>query len=141
MYREHVNALIAGWNTGNLDGLDAFVAPNTVRQAPTALNSDASNLVELKKVITDFRTAFPDTKVTIDEFFAIEGRSCTKWTYTGTNTGPGTHPATGKAVKISGASVARYEGGKLIEELVYFDALEFLSQLGLIEPPTLAAAG
>jgi len=67
--------------------------------------------------------------------------SFTKWTFTGTNTGPSAHPATGKPVKVSGVSFARYEGGKLIEELVYFDALEFLSQLGLIEPPKLAAAG
>ena len=92
-------------------------------------------------MITDFRTAFPDTLVTIDEAFFLEGRSFTKWTFKGTNTGPGTHPATGKPVKVSGVSFARYDGGKMIEELVYFDALEFLSQLGVIEPPKLAAAG
>ena len=141
MYKEHINALVSAWNTGNLGGLDAFVATNTIRRAPASLFSDAHSLAELKKVITDFRTAFPDTRVTIDEVFFLEGRSFLKWTFTGTNTGPGKQPATGKAVKVSGASFARYEGGKLIEELVYFDALEFLSQLGLIETPKLAAAG
>lgn len=141
MYKEHIDALISAWNTGNLGVLDAYLATNTTRRAPASLFSDAHNLTELKQVITDFRTAFPDTKVTIDEAFFLEGRSFTKWTFTGTNTGPGARPATGKPVKVSGVSFARYEGGKMIEELVYFDALEFLSQLGLIEPPKLAAAG
>ncbi len=141
MYKEHINALITAWNTGNLGVLDAYLAPNTTRRAPASLFSDAHNLTEVKKVITDFRTAFPDTKVTINEAFFLEGHSFTKWTFTGTNTGTGAHPATGKPVKVSGVSFALYEGGKLIEELVYFDALEFLSQLGLIEPPKLAAAG
>jgi steroid delta-isomerase-like uncharacterized protein len=141
MYKEQINALIAAWNTGNLNGLDAFVATNAVRLAPASLNSNANSLAELKKVITDFRTAFPDTKVTIDEQFFLEGRSFLKWTFTGRNTGPGVHPPTGKAVKVSGASLSRYEGGKLVEESVYFDALEFFSQLGLIEIPKLAAAG
>ena len=141
MYKEHIDALISAWNTGNLGVLDAYLATNTTRRAPASLFSDAHNLAEVKKVITDFRTAFPDTIVTIDEAFYLEGRSFTKWTFKGTNTGPGAHPATGKPVKVSGVSFARYDGGKLIEELVYFDALEFLSQLGLIEPPKLAAAG
>jgi steroid delta-isomerase-like uncharacterized protein len=141
MYTEHINALVSAWNTGNLGGLDTFVATNTIRRAPASLFSDAHSLAELKKVITDFRTTFPDTRVTIDEVFFLEGRSFSKWTFTGTNTGPGTHPTTGKAVKVSGASFARYQEGKQIEELVYFDALEFLSQLGLVETPKLAAAG
>ena len=70
----------------------------------------------------------------------MEGRSFARWTFEGTNTGSGDFPATGKSVKIEGTSLARYEAGKLAEELVYFDALDFLSQLGIVKLPKAAAA-
>ncbi len=87
---------------------------------------DPSNLAEQAKDMADDYTEFRPEYPT-----PLEGKN----QYVRINT------ATGKPVKVSGVSFARYEGGKLIEELVYFDALEFLSQLGLIEPPKLAAAG
>lgn len=65
MYKAHIDTLVSAWNTGNLGVLDAHLATNTTRRAPASLFSDAHNLAELKKVITDFRTAFPDTKVLI----------------------------------------------------------------------------
>lgn len=140
MYKEHFDAFIAAWNDGNLDGLDEYVSANIVRKAPNTINSSANNLTELKKVVTDFRTAFPDIKVTIDELHFSDNHSFAKWTFTGTNTGPGEYPPTGKSVNISGSSIARYEDGKLVEDCVYMDVLEFMLQLGQIELPKSATA-
>lgn len=140
MFQNHLDALVSAWNTGDLDGLDNFLSPNTKRTGPGALNSNADNLTELKKVITDFRTAFPDSRVTIKEAFFLENMSICTWNFTGTNTGPGDFPPTGKKVDIHGASIARYENGKQTSEEVYFDALEFLSQVGIIEMPKAASA-
>jgi steroid delta-isomerase-like uncharacterized protein len=136
MYQKNIDAFVAAWNTGNFAGLDHYVAANVVRRSPAATNSSAGNFDELKKVITDFRTAYPDAKVTINEAFFQGERSIARWTFTGTNTGPGPHPATGKKVKIEGASIARYKDAKLTEELVYFDSLEMMTQLGLITLPS-----
>lgn len=141
MYRKNFDAYIAAWNDGNLDGLDAYVASNMTRTVPATMNSNASNLTELKQTITDFRTAFPDLHVEIDELLFYDNRSILRWTFTGTNTGPGDHPPTGKAVNVSGASVSRYLDGKLVEEFVYLDALEYFTQLGIIEMPAVAASG
>ncbi len=141
MYKEHFNALLAAWNEGNLDGLDKYVASNVIRRVPASLNNNANNLAELKKGITDFRTAYPDMKVTFDELIFHEERSIARWTFTGTNTGPGNFPPTGKSVKVSGAGIGRFENGKLVEDLVYFDALEYFTQLGIIELPAAAASG
>ena len=44
MYKEHIDALISAWNTGNLGVLDAYLATNTTRRAPASLFSDAHNL-------------------------------------------------------------------------------------------------
>jgi steroid delta-isomerase-like uncharacterized protein len=136
MYQAHVDALIAGWNQGNFDGMDDYIAENATRTAPPSLNSNANNLAELKQVIADFRTSFPDAKVTINEVTFQGDRSFAQWTFEGTNTGPGNFPATGKSVTIQGASHARYVDGKLAEEKVYFDAMDMMGQLGLVPDPS-----
>ena len=135
MYQDNVNALLSAWNSGDLEGLNAHVSNHVVRKSPTSLNSDAYNLPELKEVISKFRTAFPDCHVRLDEIHFTENRSFARWTFTGTNTGDGDFPPTGKAIDISGSSFSRFEDGKMTEELVYMDALEFMTQLGLIELP------
>ena len=140
MYKEHFDAIAAAWSEGNLTGLDEYVATNIVRRGPSTFNSDSNGIDELKQRITEMRTAFPDTTVTIDEWYPLDNRAFCKWTFTGTNTGPGDNPPTGKAVKVSGATFWQLEDNKLVEELVYFDALGFYSQLGVIELPSAAAA-
>ncbi|MGI9625267.1 MAG: ester cyclase [Longimicrobiales bacterium] len=136
MYQKNIDAMIKAWNDGDLDGLDDYIAPQAIRRAPVSLNSDAGNLGELKQVIADFRKAFPDTRVTIDEAYYQDDRSFVRWTFEGTNTGPGDFPATGKRVTVSGTSFSRYAQDKLTEELVNFDALDMMTQLGLVELPT-----
>jgi predicted ester cyclase len=136
MYEDHVAALIAAWNEGDLDGLDPYLDQNTIRRAPPSVSSDANNLAELKQAISDFRTTFPDAKVTIDEVHYQEDRSFAKWTFTGTNTGPGDFAPTGKAVTIQGSSFGHYSGGLLVEEHVYFDGFDMMSQLGLVPDPS-----
>jgi predicted ester cyclase len=74
--------------------------------------------------------------VTIDEIHYQEGRSFAKWTFTGTNTGSGDFPPTGKSVAFKGSSFGHYSGGKLVEEHVYFDGFDMMSQLGLVPDPS-----
>ena len=127
MYDAHVAALLAAWSEGNLDGLDAYLDPNTIRRGPPSASSDANDLGELKQVITDFRTSFPD---------ATERVVGDHVPFTGTNTGPGDFPPTGKAVEFKGSSFGHYAGGKLVEEHVYFDGFDMMSQLGLVPDPS-----
>lgn len=131
---------MAAWNKGDLDRLDEYVADDIRRVGPKTMDASAEGLTELKRVITDFRKAFPDTNVTIDELYSTDDRTFCKWTFRGTNTGEGDTPPTGKTVNISGASIARYENNKMVEDYVYLDALDFMTQLGVIEVPKAAAS-
>ena len=133
MYEDHLNAIANAWSTGNLDQLDQYLAPDTVREAPKWMDTTANSLDELKKTITDFRTAFPDARVTINAVASGDNTSFCQWTFTGTNTGKGEFEPTGKSVTIEGASFHRYKNGKLKHETVYFDALDFFTQLGLMD--------
>lgn len=140
MYKNQLDTLVKAWNTGNVDLLDEILDKNVVRIAPEAISPNVSNLGEFKTLITDFRKAFPDTKVTLKETFFAEGHSTATWNFKGTNSGPGRLPTTGKPADINGVSVAKFENGKITREEVYFDALQMLSQLGHLTAPKAASA-
>lgn len=136
-----VDAYIAGWNTADVSGLDAAFAVDTQRHSSGGMNADG--LAALKTLMTDFRTAYPDGKVVMDESHYIDGQSFHLWTFTGTNTGPGpgAMTPTGKSVKVSGSTRMRHVDGKIVDEVVYFDALDMQTQLGYtLTPPAPAAA-
>ena len=129
-----VDAYLAGWSTGNLEGLDAAMAANVMRRSSAGMNAD--NLDELKAAMTTLRTAYPDAKVVSDETIHMPNAAVLRWTFTGTNTGPGDAPPTGKSVSLSGLTLLRFADGKITEEHVAFDAADWYRQLGYtITPP------
>ncbi len=126
---------MAVWNGGKVGDPDAILAPNYERHGTGAATDD---LAGIKKTVNDFRTAFADMHVTIDEAYYMPDRAFYVWTFTGTNTGAGAEaqPPTGQSVKVSGMSAVRYEGGKIADELLYYDQLDFNEQLGYtLTPP------
>jgi len=54
---------------------------------------------------------------------------------TGTNTGSGEMPPTGKSVKIWGISIIHLADGKITEEWAGFDNQSFMEQLGFTMTP------
>lgn len=137
-YQPLLDAYIAGWSEGTYDALDAGVTEDFKRRAPAGMNSDGP--AGIKQVMADLRSGYPDAKVVLDESHYMKDMSFHLWTFTGTNTGPGATPPTGKPVELSGATVIRYRDGKMAEEHVYFDVLDWQMQLGYTLMPPAAAA-
>jgi steroid delta-isomerase-like uncharacterized protein len=135
-YKPALDAFMAGWNASNTDGLDAVMAADFQRRSSGGMNADG--LPAFKKLMTNLRTSYPDGKVVLDESYFMKDMSFHLWTFTGTNTGPGAMAPTGKSVKVSGMTRLRYQDGKIVEELVYFDALDMQQQLGLSPASTAA---
>ena len=135
MYQPILDRLLAAWNQGEMDGLDAVVAPNFVRRGPATIDSDANGLEELKARIQQFRTSFPDCHVQLNEVHFLGNRCFARWTFTGTNTGPGECPITGKSVAVQGTTFATFADNQIVEEHVLFDVFGFMMQLGLLEQP------
>jgi steroid delta-isomerase-like uncharacterized protein len=74
-----------------------------------------------------FMTAFPDMLVKLDQVSHEGGHAIFRWTWTGTNTGPG---GTGKAVRISGYEEWTLAADGLIAESKgHFDEVEYQRQL------------
>jgi steroid delta-isomerase-like uncharacterized protein len=124
---------VEAWNGGDLGELDAVVDPNFTRHA--SQTPDVNGIVELKKIILGFRTAYPDLKIVIEDDLYSENKYAGRWILTGTNTGSGELPPTGKSVKIWGVSVLHYANGKITEEWVAFDNQSLMEQLGFTTTP------
>ena len=93
-------------------------------------------LEAVKQWVLGVRTAFPDLNVKIDETIIKGDRIIALYTLTGTNTGPGQWPPTGKKIVIKGVSIIRVVNGKIDEELIYYNYAALLRQLGFrITPP------
>ena len=128
------------WNAGNLALVDEFYAPEYVSHN-YATNEEQVGLDALKEGITSMRTTLPDINMTYDEIIIMGDKTVTRWTMTGTNTGPmqaseGELPPTGKKIRLSGVTISRRVNEKIVEEWIYFNVLDMVIQLGFtITPP------
>ena len=98
------------------------------RSAPGPLNFDAWN-----GFMQAFTTAFPDSKITIEECIAQGTRTATRWSLTGTHQGEFQGiPATGRRIHFQGLEFNRLEGHQFAEHWSMFDNVSLLRQLGVL---------
>lgn len=125
-----INSVARAWNSGDTASLDVFIAPGMERSAP---DRNTTGLADYIAFIEEIRIAYPDLRLSNDSMAAGPGGGFLRWTVTGTNTGEGANPPTGKAIEITGVSYYEFIGDRIVREEVYFDHANLLAQLG-IEP-------
>ncbi len=119
------------WNKGNLSVTDECFAPTYTHHDPSTPEFARGPEGE-KRRATLYRAAFPDLRLTIEDLVAEEETVVARWSCRGTHRGDLSGIAlTGKQITISGISIARFAGGKMIEGWVNWDAHGMLEQLGL----------
>jgi len=128
--------MVEMWNTGNVALLDELCSPDYVRHY-VDIYEDIVGIDAFKEWVTRTRTMYPDFHVVIDEEIGAINKVIYRWTATGTNTGPGDFPPTGKKVKFSGSSIVNIANGKVTEEWVYSNNAALLQQLGYRTSPPL----
>jgi steroid delta-isomerase-like uncharacterized protein len=78
-------------------------------------------------------SAFPDTKVSIDDMVAEGDKVAYRWTMRCTHKGTFMGiPATGKQIVVKGVEIYKIAGRKIIEAWNFPDTLGMLTQLGAI---------
>ncbi|QKZ21064.1 ester cyclase [Streptomyces chartreusis] len=124
-------AWTAAWGEGDVDALDTLLSAAYLRH-----NQDPhpQDLEAFKASIVSTRSAFPDLVTTIDDIVIEGDRAAIRWHSNGThqNSLLGV-PATKRRVKVSGATFARFEGDRIVEEHVTWDPRALLSALGVIQ--------
>jgi steroid delta-isomerase-like uncharacterized protein len=118
-------------NTPNLDLLDSIFAEDVIVH-DSSVPEDLVGLDALKAYYQGSHDGFPDFRIEFGDVFWADDKIVFIWTIHGTHTGNlRGMPPTNKAVSVSGVAIDRIEDGRIVEEWVYFNLLDLLSQLGM----------
>jgi len=123
------------FNRGNLDAADELVAPGAPAHDPAQMQ-ELRGPEGVKQGAGGYRAAFPDLRIRIEEQFGDGPFVATRWSATGTHEGEllGVEP-TGKQATVTGITIDRVEGGKIVETWTNWDTLGLLMQLGAVPMP------
>jgi steroid delta-isomerase-like uncharacterized protein len=120
---------------GNLDVAVEVYARDYVGHDPSN-PEDIRGLEAAKQAAADYRKAFPDLRVTVEDVIAEGDKVAARLRFRGTHRGEldGIAP-TGRRVDCTGIVISRMEGGKIAEDWANFDDLGMMQQLGAISKP------
>ncbi|NKY19361.1 ester cyclase [Tsukamurella spumae] len=120
----------AAWDRGEVDALDDLLSDDYRR---IESGGEVRSRDEFKASIVATRTAFPDLETVIDEIIVEGSSAAIRWHSTGAHTEPFLGiPATRRAVAVNGATFARFDDGRIVEESVTWDPRALLTALGVI---------
>jgi steroid delta-isomerase-like uncharacterized protein len=121
------------WNEGDLDALDEVMSPDAENHDPQDPFPSDTGPEAAKKLVSMYREAFPDVRFEVEHQVAEGDYVVTRWTATGTHEGELMGiPGTGKSSTVTGISIDRFEGGKVVEGWTNWDTLGMLQQLGAV---------
>ena len=95
---------------------------------------DIVGIEGLKNYYGNYLTGFSDAEFTFIDLFGQGDKLVKHWNFKGTHDGNFTGiPATGQKLNLYGTTLILMENGKIKQEQDFFDNLDFLTQLGLME--------
>jgi steroid delta-isomerase-like uncharacterized protein len=117
------------WNLGREEAIDELMAEDVVTHG---LQEDLHGPAAFKPFYRQFRSAFPDMRITVEEVLIDGDMIAARCSVSGTHTGPGLSvPASGKPTSVTGMCMARVKDGKMIEGWNNFDFLALYQQIGM----------
>lgn len=121
------------WNKGELGILDEAILPDGLDHSPLSTEKGTAGF---KKIISTFRQAMPDLKMTIEDQVYGADKVVHRWKVQGKHTGAPLFgvPPSNKEITLTGISILRMENGKIAERWAQLDQFGLLQQLGVIPP-------
>ena len=129
------------FNAHDEERIRSFYADDAVFEAPGDVR------LEGPAAITEYAMAwlraFPDARITVQNKVASGEWVVNEFTFEGTHketlAGPGGEiPATNRTLVGRGIEAIRVEADKIVEDHLYFDQVQVLTQLGLMPEPAVA---
>ena len=116
------------WGQGDLKAADEVLAVDLIEHNP--LPGQGAGREGHKQVVTLYRLAFPDLRITTEDLVADGDRVALRWKADGTHLGElmGMAP-TGKRVTLTGIDIMRIEGGRIVERWAEDNGQVVLQQL------------
>jgi steroid delta-isomerase-like uncharacterized protein len=119
------------WNRGNTDAVERLLASDAVIHNLDEQGRDSRGPEEFLAFWTRYRSAFPDTRITVHDSVEAGGVVAARWTVAGTHAGDqlGFAP-TNRRIEIPGMSMAIVREGKVVEAWNIYDVMGMMRQLG-----------
>ncbi len=124
---------LAAWNAHDPDRAASFMAEDVTYYDTTVGEPRAGRAAVRDEVVAALLAAVPDLTLTVrGEPVARPGAVAFEWTLAGTNTGAWSAevPATGRPLRLEGATVVHLENGKIVYQGDYYDGFSFQRQMG-----------
>jgi len=124
------------WHEGNNETIHELIAPNASLRGQIGRDVEVRGPDGFLAFAERIRNAFPDTEVTVEDVFAVDDKVAARWVATGTHTGDGLGvPPSGKRIRVTGITIARFVNGKIVEGWDNWDRLAMLEQIGAYSAP------
>lgn len=130
-----IRTLVSVVNGADDSLLATVLAPDFQRVADP-LSESASGIEGMRALVQKMRRDMPDLEVTVVDELIADDRIAIRWSLSGTDSGPGDFPPTGRHAVATGMSFFEIRTGRIAREWTILDGVALLSQLGFrIEPP------
>lgn len=119
------------FDKGNLEVADKAFAQDYIGHDP-ASPQPIRGPEGVKRDISMYRKAFPDLHCAIEDVIGEGDRIVTRFKMTGTHKGELMGiPPTGRRAEVTGISISRLSGDKIVEDWTNWDAMGLMQQLGV----------
>jgi steroid delta-isomerase-like uncharacterized protein len=119
------------WGRGDLRAAEEVLAEDFIEHNPVA--GQGPGREGHKRLLKEWRAAFPDLTITVDDLVADGDRVGLRWTAHATHRGELIGmPATGRRVTLTGIDDLRIVDGRIAERWGEFNSTEMLQQLGAL---------
>ena len=122
------------WNKVNLTAVDELCTTDfTFSYAEPGVSNDREGY---KQTVIMLTSGVSDLKITLEDMVAEGDKVAVRWKGSSKHTGEFMGmPPTGKQLAMTGISIIRIEGGKIVEEWGEMDMMGLMQQLGAFPPP------
>lgn len=121
------------WGNGSLDIIDELASPSISVYYPIA-QQEIHGSELFKRVMGNFRSAFPDSSIAIEDEVAEDDKVVIRWSFSATHLGNFLDISpSGKKIKWTGITIYHIIDGKVVEERGEENFLGFLRQIGLVK--------
>jgi steroid delta-isomerase-like uncharacterized protein len=128
------------FSSGDLDDLDELVSEDAVDHDTQNPNAGIHGPEGAKQTAAIYRAAFSDLQITVEDQIAEGNKVATRWRAVGTQDGDlAGLPASGRSSTVTGMTIDRIEGGKIVESWGNWDTLGMMQQLGAVPAPAAAS--
>jgi steroid delta-isomerase-like uncharacterized protein len=120
------------WNQGRDGAIDEMLSPEGVGFGLAEAGTEVQGPEQFKPFVRNFRDAFPDLRIIVEDMVAESDKVAIRFRVTGTHKGNGLgFPATGRTINLTGMTIIQFASGKLVHGWNNWDQLAMMEQLGI----------